>query len=74
MGVLLLLNLVIFFNENTRIFTKKPIYNLLGAKRLITVFISCILWVVVIIVTIKFKGFELLWLIWIITSLCISGF
>jgi len=36
--------------------------------------IAAILWVVVLFVTLLNKGKELVWLIWIVTSLCISGY
>lgn len=75
MGVLLLLNLIIFVNENTKIFKKKVLtVSLSGAKRLITVAIALVLWAVVCAVTILNGGKELVWLMWIVTSLCISGY
>jgi hypothetical protein len=74
MGVLVLLNLIIFTNENTKTFLKKPIFVFSDLKRLITVAIALILWAAVVIVTVLFKGRELVWLIWISFSLCISGY
>lgn len=75
MGVLLLLNLIIFINENTKIFKKKPIkLNLSGVYRLITVGVALVLWAVVLCVTLLYGGKELVWYMWIVTSLCISGF
>jgi len=74
MGVLLLLNIIIFFNENTKIFHKKPFFSFTGVKRLLTVLIALILWAIVVIVTVVNKGKELIWLMWIAFSLCISGY
>jgi hypothetical protein len=75
MAVLVVLNLIIFVNENTKIFKKKPIFlSFTGEKRIVTVGIALILWVTVLLVTIFHRGKELVWLMWIATSLCISGF
>lgn len=74
MGVLILLNLVIFVNENTKIFTTKVCCRIVGCNRLITVAVTLALWIIVICVTTQFGGRELVWLAWIITSLCISGY
>ena len=74
MGVLILLNLTILANENTKMFTTKICCKIIGCNRLITVAVSLALWIIVICVTLVFKGKELVWLVWIITSLCISGY
>ena len=74
MGVLVLLNFIIFTNENTKTFLKKPIFVFSDLKRLITVAIALILWAVVVVVTVLNRGKEIVWLIWISFSLCISGY
>jgi len=75
MAVLTILNLIVFVNESTNIFSKKPIFiSFSGNKRIITVVIAIVLWIVVLVVTIMVPGKEIVMLLWIATSLCISGF
>ena len=75
MAVLTILNLIVLVNESTNIFSKKPIFiSFSGNKRIITVVIAIVLWIVVLVVTIMVPGKEIVMLLWIATSLCISGF
>lgn len=74
MIVLTICNIIVFVNENTKIFKKKLCFVLIGHKRVVTLVIASVLWIVVLSVTLVVKGKELVWFVWIITSLCISGF
>lgn len=74
MGVLLLLTLWIFLAESTVIFKRIPLFKFNNMKRLITVGVAAVLWFVVLLMTILYKGHELVWFIWIVISLSITGF
>jgi len=74
MGILLFLNIWLFSAENTVIFKRQLLFQLSGKYRLITVGIASFLWLVVLCITLFHKGEELVWLMWIVTSLCISGY
>jgi hypothetical protein len=78
MGVLTLLNFIIFANENTKIlitFKEKSLFSVTSTlNRLVFLAISVVIWIVVLVVAIQFGGRELLWKIWISFSLSISGY
>jgi len=74
MVILTICNLIALVNESTKIFTKKPLIVFTGNKRLITVAITLVLWSVVLVITLVITGKEIVWFVWIITSLSISGY
>ncbi len=74
MVILAVCNLIALVNESTKIFTKKPMIVFAGKKRLITVAIILVFWVLVLVITLVVKGKEMVWFIWIVTSLSISGY
>jgi hypothetical protein len=78
MGVLTLLNFIIFANENSKIFIafkKMSFFSVTSIiNRVIFVVISVIIWVIVLVVAIQHEGKELLWKIWISFSLSIAAY
>lgn len=74
MVILAVCNLIALVNESTKVFTKKPMIVFAGKKRLITVAIILVFWVLVLVITLVVQGKEMVWFIWIMTSLSISGY
>ena len=61
-------------NENSKMFVKRPKFVFDGKKRLITVGVCFVFWAVSLILTQITDGKELVWKIWLIYGLTISGF
>lgn len=74
MALLLIQCFVMLVNENSKMFIKRPKFVFDGMKRLITVGVCSVFWLVTLILTLTTEGKELVWKIWLVYGLIIGGF
>ena len=74
MGILLLTTFLMLVGESSGVFRMTFGFAFSGYKRFITVGVCFALWLVVLGITFGIKGKEIVWVVWIATSLCIAMF